>query len=268
MKAKPRAAQVKLAVVLSDLHVGSTVGLWPEGFVANEGFPIGQNKFQGWLWECWQDCQKWIAETVGGDPYHLIFNGDMVEGIHHRTLQVMSADVGDQTDAVLMCVGDLVERASKTWMVKGTECHTRNDEVRLGRHLNCVRDPSTGQRAFDRLETDIHGCRIAASHHVPSTIRPYLEASQFSLSLGTEIIEAVRANKKPPRVVIRAHRHKFGVFTDGHGMMVVNGAWQGLTRHGHKVVPAGVPSPTCTILDWRDKKRGELPLPHWRRWVP
>ena len=36
-------------MLLSDLHIGSTVGLWPEGFICSEGYPIGQNKFQEWF---------------------------------------------------------------------------------------------------------------------------------------------------------------------------------------------------------------------------
>jgi hypothetical protein len=45
-------------------------------------------------------------------------------------------------------------------------------------------------------------------------------------------------------------------------MWGVTGAWQMLTRHGYKVVTDSIPSPTALVLDWRDKKTGELPVPH------
>lgn len=44
---------------------------------------------------------KWASDTIGNDDFELVLNGDLVEGIHHRSLQVMSPDVGDQTTAVL-----------------------------------------------------------------------------------------------------------------------------------------------------------------------
>ena len=60
---------------------------------------------------------------------------------------------------------------------------------------------------------------------------------------------------------LRGHRHCGGVFNDGAGIWGVTGAWQMLTRHGFKVVPDSIPSPTALVLDWRDKKSGELPTP-------
>jgi len=90
----------KIAVVISDLHVGSTVGLWPEKYVSVEGVPIGQNAIQKWFWSHWLDAtRKWIPGVVGNDPYVLIVNGDVVDGIHHKTLQVMTADPADQSRA-------------------------------------------------------------------------------------------------------------------------------------------------------------------------
>jgi hypothetical protein len=56
--------KAKVVMVLSDLHVGSTVGLWPKDFTSNEGNLICQNKFQEWLWECWEDMLMWAQKTI------------------------------------------------------------------------------------------------------------------------------------------------------------------------------------------------------------
>jgi len=100
----------RLILVLSDLHVGSTVGLWPADFVSNEGNPIGQNHFQKWLWRCWIDMNAWAAKVTDGQPYDIVINGDIVDGIHHKTLQVMTPDLGDQVTAVKQILGELMER--------------------------------------------------------------------------------------------------------------------------------------------------------------
>lgn len=260
-------AKTKAIVILSDLHVLSTVGLWPPGFVCNEGFEIGQNRFQQLLWEHWKDCQSWITRVIGDSPFELVLNGDLVDGKHHQTTQIMSADSADQLPAVLQVLGPLAERAKATYLTKGTECHTRNDELYIGKQLKAVKDPSTGQHAWDRLELEFNGLVFAASHHTPTASRPYLEASQHSIQLGAEIMERVRNGLAPPRIIARAHRHVPGVWNDGRLISIVTGAWQGLTRYGRKVVPHAVPAPSCVIMDARSCVEGELPTIHQKVWI-
>lgn len=258
----------KLVLLLSDLHIGSTVGLWPEGFVSNEGFPIGQNRFQKWLWQCWNDVLKWSGAIIGKDEFEIVVNGDLVEGIHHRTLQVMSADVGDQTAAVLDILSKLAGSASKMHVIKGTECHTRNDEIRIGKALNASKDPSTGQHAWDVLDLEVNGTLYNFAHHISATARTYLEASAHSIALGALTHSRARSGKRVPKVICRAHRHRHGIWTDGNQMSCITGAWQGLTRHGYKVVPDAIPQPSAIILDARTTERGDLPLVHQRVYTP
>lgn len=263
MKTKSR-----IVVLLSDLHIGSTVGLWPEGFTSNEGYPIGQNQFQKWLWKCWKDCQEWIAQTVGKDEFELVLNGDLVEGIHHRSLQVMSPDVGDQTAAVVQVLDALPYKPTNIHMIKGTECHTRNDEIRLGKHLGASKDPQTGQHAWDSLDLEVNGTLFNFAHHISATSRSYLEASAHSIALGNMTHSRARVGRRVPSVICRAHRHRHGIWTDGNQISAITGAWQGLTRHGYKVVPDAVPEPSCIIFDTRKTDKGDLPLFHQRKYIP
>ena len=265
---KPLKSKSKIIVLLSDLHIGSVVGLWPSEFISNEGFPIGQNPFQKWLWACWEDCHKWIAKTAGDQPYDLVINGDLVEGIHHRTTQVMSADVGDQSSAVIQILEPITSKAASLHIIKGTECHTRNDEIRLGRVLGASKNPENGQNAWDNLDIEINGTLINFAHHISATSRPYLEAGAHSIALGTITHSRARVGKRVPSVICRAHRHRHGIWTDGNQASLITGAWQGLTRHGHKVVPDAISEPSCIILDARTTDKGDLPLFHQRKYIP
>ena len=254
----------KLVLLLSDLHVGSTIGLWPKDFVSNEGNPIGQNKFQEWLWKCWEDALVWSQKVIGKDQFDLVLNGDLVEGIHHKTLQVMTPDPGDQVDAVKSVLGFLAESCDRMHIIKGTECHTRNDEIRIGRALGATRDPGTGQNAWDTLDLEVAGTLYNFAHHISATSRSYLEASAHSIMLGNLSHTRARTGKPVPKVMCRAHRHRHGIWDDGNQMSVITGAWQGLTRHGYKVVPDAVPQPSMVIFDHRGLESGELPLVHRR----
>lgn len=259
--------KAKVIVLLSDLHIGSVVGLWPEKFTANEGFPIGQNQLQEWLWKCWIDCNQWIAKTVGNDEYELVLNGDLVEGIHHRTTQVMSADVSDQTTACLQVLEPVVTKAARLHVIKGTECHTRNDEIRMGRVLGASKNPENGQHAWDSLDIEVNGTLFNFAHHISTTARSYLEASAHSINLGNISHTRARVGKRVPMVICRAHRHRHGIWTDGNQISAITGAWQGLTRHGYKVVPDAVIEPSCIIFDARNTDKGDLPTFHQRKYI-
>lgn len=251
-------------MLLSDLHVGSTVGLWPKDFVSNEGNPIGQNRFQEWLWECWEDMLCWAQRTIGDDKFDLVVNGDLVDGIHHKTLQVMTPDPGDQTTAVKQVLGFLAETCNNLHIIKGTEVHTRNDEVRIGYALGGTQNPENAQHAWDTLDLTAHGCLYNFAHHISVTSRTYLEAGAHSIALGNLTHSRARCGKPVPKVMCRGHRHRHGIWEDGNQTSVITGAWQGLTRFGYKVVPDAVPQPSAVIFDHRGLEEGDSPLIHRR----
>lgn len=258
---KPKESP-RLAVILSDLHVGSTVAIWPEGFVSSEGVPIGLNKIQEWILDRWNATLTAIKQITNGDPYVLIINGDLTEGIHHKTLQVMSADIGDQVKACAMLLAPVAADAHALYIVLGTECHTGNLEYIIGKELGAVRNPENGLHAFDELHLEIHGTYGTVRHHIGTAGNPYLESGGLGRAMNTEIMEAARCGARIPRWMMRAHRHKHGVVNDGNSMLGVTGAWQLLTRFGKKVVPAALCQPSAMILDWRTREKNTLPQTH------
>ena len=256
----------RLLGFVSDIHAGSTRGLMPPGLVSAEGNPIGMNPFQEWLYQCWQDQQGWLAGIVGRDKYDLVFNGDLTEGKHHGARQLISNDTGDHIDPATKLLKPVAALAAKTFVVKGTECHSEDMEHVIAEKIGAEKNPDTGRHTFDILLLDICGVRVSVRHHFPATTRAYLEASQHSIQMGNAIIEAHRNSDTIPRIVVGAHRHRMGHYSDGKSLTVVTPAWQGLTRHGYKVVPDGRANPGMYLLDWRAKKDGELPDVHFTRY--
>ena len=257
---KTKKEQIRSILVVSDLHCGSTVALLPPEFETIEGQAVKQNKVQKWLWECWLDATgPWLKSVIGDAPFALVINGDAIEGVHHGTTQVVSPDPADHRVAAEQVLAPLAERASLVVVVKGTEVHTLNSEVQMGHNLGASRHPSTGLTAADRWLIDCAGVRCGCRHHIGTSARAYLEASQLSIHLGNEQIEAARVGHPVPRVLGCAHRHRYGRYDDAHGLCFVSPPWQFLTRFGHKVVSAAVTKPGMVILDWRLKNDGELP---------
>lgn len=256
------SADIRVLVAFSDIHAGSTVALFPPGFVTLEGNKIDQSPIQKWLWECWLRCNGWLDGILGDSPHAMVLNGDMIEGIHHRSKQVVSADTQDHVEAAIHILRDRCHRANKTFVVRGTECHTNNSEIVIGKALKLEVNPETELPAWDRLTLDMCGVRAVYRHHIGTSTRRSLGGTQLSLTLAEEQLEASNNGEPIPRIVVCSHRHKYGFYQDEHGMCVVSPPWQALTRFGHKVVPAARTKPGIVVLDWRDREDGELPVLH------
>jgi len=260
MSARPRP--VRCVLVIADLHFGGTTALLPPGFVTAEGQEVKQNGIQQWLWACWLDLHDWIPTVIGRDPCALVFNGDVIEGCHHGTRQVISPDVADHREAAQQALLPRITRYERRFMIRGTEVHTGNIETSLGKALGCEVSGDTGLPVFDRLTLDVGGCRAVFRHHIGTSTRRALSATQLSVQLAEEQVEAANNREPIPRVLCCAHRHVFGAFECDRGVAVVSPPWQGLTRFAHRVVSQSRVKPGAFILDWREG--GEKPRVHSR----
>lgn len=260
--AKPKPSP-RVAVFISDLHCGSPSGLLPPELVNLDDNPIGQNPFQRWLWKCWEDCWGWALDEIGRDPWALIVNGDIIEGNHHGTRELISPRDEDHGTAAYHALTPLVKAAAATYMVQGTECHTGEAEHKMATRWKteglAVRTPDSRRASWPSLRLEIAGCLNHIAHHINTTSRPYLEGSQPSIHLGVERVEAARTNSGVPRCVWRAHRHVFGSWRDAHGCLTVTPPWKGHDRYTRKVVPAASITVGLVMADWRHRDDGDIP---------
>lgn len=261
---KPKRRGPRLLVVASDIHAGSTVAILPPVVTLAEGQEVHANPLQAWFWQCWKHALGWVGQVAGNDEFGLILNGDLIEGDHHRTDQIIGKNLGDHLAAAEEILRPLAGRASKIYITRGTECHVGDIEVALGKIFGAEVNPDTGRQVFDRLTLDVCGVRLVARHHVSTTSRPWLESNGLGMELASEQLHASRNGEPMPRILCVAHRHVGGHVTTGEGICIATPAWQGLTRHGHKVVGAARCKPGLYILDWRGVPDGELPQIHRR----
>lgn len=253
---------VDMVVVVSDPHAGSSYGLMPNPFTTIGGQVIRPNALQRWLLACWHDFWAWSDTRTSGLKWAFVLNGDATEGVHHRTTEVISADTGDHMAAAVELLAPIAERADHTFIVEGTECHTSNLEHAIGDKLGAVKcrmGSGHSLHAWPQLSLNVNGCCGIIRHHISTTTRPYLEATQLSVQLGVDRIESIRAGTPAPRFLVSAHRHQYGHYSDGDAVSVVCPPWQGLTRHGRKVVPAATTRVGGVILDFREAGPDEKP---------
>ena len=244
----------EIVLVLSDLHCGSDVGLLPEEVYLEDGQKIGygKNKWQAWLWKSFQETQQLLLSKIGNDPFILVCNGDALEGIHHRSDEVVAAKIMEHLTIVKACLEPLVKKAHTSYFVRGTECHVRDLETVVAKEFGAG-------KAHDFIQFEVNGVLIDARHHISCTSRLHLESTALGVMAANNRSNAIRAGHRPARVFLRGHRHIPGTYSDGEILAAVTGAFQGLTRHGAKVVADSIPRPSMLLLDWRGLPKGHLP---------
>jgi len=241
-------------VCVSDLHVGGSTALWPPDGELESGNIVthGKNVHQEWLWKVWLDTIKTAKEHFGKDPWVLAVNGDALEGAHHGSKELCAAIEADHMEAAIKCLRPLSELAAKTFLIRGTECHTKDYERVIAKSLKA-------EYAGDHLLLEVHGTLIDLAHHMPTSGRAYLEAGALSILMGNSRLNYARTNQRLPKVFIRSHRHVGGVYSDGTAAIVATGAYQLLTRFGRKVVGESICRPAFAILDWRGRPKDSVP---------
>jgi hypothetical protein len=260
----PYCMHPKIAICLSDLHVGSTTGLLGPDFKTHEGYHVRQNEVQQWMWKCWQDCWKWARHIIGDDSWLAVVNGDLIDGNHHNTREIWSPDNNDHSSACVEILKHALTGSDSVYITEGTNVHTQNSEHGIASALKSegihVKKPEGKLTAWPELRLSIANTNCEFNHHMGVSMRSYLESSQFSITLGDIRNQRAREGGKIPKVIVRSHRHRFGLYEDGYGMIVALPSWQASTRFTQRVAPAIVPQCGLVLLDWRDTEGDCTPV--------
>lgn len=195
-------------------------------------------------------------------------NGDLIDGNHHQTREIISADVADHFDGAVKCLSDVLKSASGVYLTEGTNVHTNNSEHGIAKVLEWrgvkVKSPNNRKAAWPEITIRVNGCLCTIDHHVNTTGRSYTEASAYSATMADVTNRRARAGWEVPKLIVRSHRHQYGQFSDGYRTMVILPPWQGSGRFVRRVVPGAVPQCGMVIADWRNVPFGSPPVLHSR----
>jgi hypothetical protein len=246
-------------IVVSDLHAGCRMGLHPKSPSRLDGggqyVPSAfQLKMLAWWDEFWKE---WVPSVTKREPFDLVVNGDVLDGVHHRSTTQVSQNLDDQVRIAESLLAPVVERVlskgGQYMHVRGTEAHVGQSgefEERVARSLG-AKPNAEGQHArFDLWKLVGQGKKSALVHllhHVGTTGSAAHESSAVNAELTAMYVEAARWRREPPDYIVRSHRHRFiavDVATaNGYGAAIVTPAWQGKTPFTWKIPGARVSEP-------------------------
>lgn len=247
--------RVSLAAV-SDVHAGSTVALCPpEGVPLDNGGTYVPSKFQRWLWQCWVEYWAWVRERLDifePEEKWLLLNGDLVEGDHHNTGQVIGRHGLYDGSVARRCLEVPLELGfDRIFVVRGTPSHVGQQgkvEEGIAKSLKedsypVEGDPVACTESWWHLRADAGRFRVDALHHGRTGYRRWTRPNATALLAADILMEHVdcapeHEPERPPDLCIRSHVHKWADSGDQHRVRVVQTpAWQLHTEYGHKKVP-------------------------------
>ena len=240
-----------IVVCLGDTHCGSTVGLCPpEGRELDDGGMYEPNKAQRWLWNNWEEAWAKIKSVKRKNrraKLHLILNGDLIDGDHHRTAQIASPLEGIHIQCALESLRvPLALKPKSIHVIRGTPAHVGRSggtEEGIARALSAqgwkvIGDPDTGMKSsywrsikFGNVVMDVkhHGRMGRRAHTKGPYIRWFAQDIFFNYMMDHE---------DPPDIAIRSHYHQFGDSGRIHKIktrVVALPAWQLATEYVHRV---------------------------------
>ena len=232
-------ARCRNIVVISDTHFGSSIGLCPPSAMLDDDITVAPSLMQQTMWKLWLDFWQWAHITIGREPFILVHNGDMIDGNHHQTTQLMTGNLTDQKKIAVAAMLPHTELAAAYYQIRGTEAHvgkSAQTEELVADELKAVAlAPNMGRHSHWELFMEFGNDLIHFAHHIGSTTSTAYESSAVMREMANAFVEAGQFNQRVPTILVRSHRHRYIKVQVPHCTGVVTPAWQGKTAFTHRI---------------------------------
>ncbi len=221
-------------VVLSDLHVGSIYGLWPEGFRTAGGGAYALNPGQAYLWKCW----TWTLDKLRElRPTAVILNGDILDGRQQaqRATEAVTVSMTDQQEAAISLLSPLREIAPTLFGVQGSEYHdqTAGEACEaVYKALGCATydGPGVGFYGKETLDLKVGHTIINVSHGISVSGGLYRATAPDREGVWSAL--AGKEGRTPAaHVVVRSHAHHWVYVQHPTKHILITPCWQLQTRY-------------------------------------
>ena len=245
------SSQPVVVGIVSDLHSGSTVALCPPEVKLDDGGYYRASKPQEWLWENWGDFWARVRSVQRQHKAKLVqvFNGDLTEGDHHKTTQILSGNPTAQAAVVNEVMKTpLALKPDAMFFVRGTEAHVGpsaayEERVAMGLWKDkrpVVLEEGTGNASHWNVKMDIQGVRLDFAHHGKYGSRPSTKMNVINALACDIFTEHVTENRPYPHIAVRSHCHQYADTHDAYPTRLIQTpAWQLKTAFIHRINTTG-----------------------------
>lgn len=238
--------------LISDLHVGSLAGLWPEGFEHEIQGTNGEtqqyvlNGTQKKLLAHWKkmlagDAKKWDA---------ILINGDLIDGTHRKSdgMYTITTDLAVQSEACVELLESLP--AVPVYITQGTHYHTMEN-----RPAEQYIAEQTGATYSPDMVIEDCGIRMYARHHVSTSMATW-QYRTTPVARDQLLLALNEASDKYGEINVAAfgHAHYFTAAAFTSMLACIIPCWQSRTAYAVKkgiITPPDIGWLTLRIHDKR-----------------
>lgn len=205
-----------ILAVVSDTHIGSTVGLCPPKIKLDDGGHYVASRAQRAVWKAWLEYWDIVTEMKQDLDARVItvLNGDTVDRNKHTAHQSITTNEATVITIAASALAPAICVSDRLCIIRGTAAHVgrgANLEEQLSNEYNddfLILDKQSGTRTWWRWHPEIESVKFDIAHHpATSSRRPWTKdaaAARLSALLRVEYLEA---GLEIPDIAIRAHMH-------------------------------------------------------------
>lgn len=238
---------IKNVIVISDLHAGCQLGLFPVGLkipLDNGGYYV-PSKLQKVLWNFWNEFwEDWVPTVTKGEPYIVVVNGDAIDGIHHNSVTQITHNIADQIVIAEKILLPIREKAAKFYYIRGTEFHGGKSaqwEEILAKNLKAEKDKNGRYSRWSLWLQLNKSALIHFTHHIPYTTVSNYSSTAVLRELSEAFLICGRYGSRPPDIIVRSHRHRAVEVRipsrNTYAIGLVTPAWQYITPFAYRMMP-------------------------------
>lgn len=250
-------------IPFSDMHTGGTTAVHPEKYFI-DGKWVDILEVGGWNYKHnrnfypdarqhriflhLENCLNWGLEKRGDDRLIILGTGDMHDGVHHDTNQLVTRKVSEQAEAHLQLMRYIKDRLAfragdNLLYLEGTECHVGDEESGMAKQLGAYQF-NDGSYSAPFVKLNINGCEIWAFHK-GARIGDYPNRANAATLLMKRVFDLCEREKlRRPNLILTGHFHKPDYFTFTQDYHTINyvalPSWQDKTRFVTDNMPLSV----------------------------
>jgi hypothetical protein len=255
-----------IIVCVADLHIGSTLALSPASWMLHDDTPFTPSPLQTIIRDHWLSTWDKIGIRRKGARLVVVVVGDVIEGMHHDTSQVITGRLDTQEAMAASVIEEGLEharykRGDVIRFVTGTPAHDGPGAASCERVARLVTDyTGDGRCTVDYWRGRVDGVLFDVAHQPGSGpgSRSHVRGNAFQMWLKSLYYTALECGSPVPRYVIRAHRHAYleRHVWNASGELALTGyilaAWQAKSEYVYKVMPEALTSIGALVVEVED----------------
>jgi hypothetical protein len=210
-----------IVVWISDTHGGHRLALMRPGVVLFQEDERGNQvpyqpqptAVQRYLWACYEEDRRRVAELARGDRIIVVHNGDLTQGLKYANELVSTREA----DQYLIAVDNLrpwfaLPNLAALRLCHGTGSHgflEGSADVLVGEHLRALY-PGRDVAGLRHGLLSVDGVTFDYAHHGPVPGgRHWLTGNVLRYYVRSLMLDEITRGREPPRVVVRSHYHSY-----------------------------------------------------------